>query len=676
MSQTLTQADLIFPTASHSISSTLSSLKRSALSIHNRLSSITSDSIFVNTVSTAYDLPLVANERCGGWYIPPEKKTESCYFKSTDGHMNEWSFNLRRLNLQLLDVVGTNGGCVIVDSTRRGKSMPDALLKTIPIWCCVMNRAIFPDTGPHELHTPPQAVSASEHAQIEKRIDSFVTQFLEICAPNIPDLRQRIQKPLRPLWVIQSSSIPETPPSFPEFHPVVLCTASRRVHGNEGSEEGYIQGAADDQEAWSHGLTSKLFWSNKDKILNTNEDELPDLIASLITDDKGPDAAPILISPTTRLFVSSSQNVDISSFETIISCAPSPLTTTNPAYLNKNYLHLPCGTGKLGSRDLRTQLSRLPAFFTALPEDIGNILVCCPTGKDLSVGVALAILCSYTDENGGISNANSGRKIDKRFIKQRMTWIATTSPVLNPSRGTLQTVNAFLMPDPYSTSRVAEEGYDVVTSRLALVDENGVPISIDESVPAAVQTIDLPLSVFNRLQTKSTPWTFTRTLISRLPTHPSGTVTGTATLTPYSPSSRIDSDTTFLYAEEGEFVTTTGLHLTTRRKYIYQVEVDDKTGSGSISVLFHEAEKNDGLGGLFVEMGDLTTCEDGVLVARNREQHLCGEDLYTASWRFGTGMYAIEREIREGKGEAWWEVCYDVVGPQKDYVSKTMYTMS
>lgn len=55
--------------------------------------------------------------------------------------------------------------------------MPDALSKTIPIWCCVMNRAIFPDLGPHPLHTPPQAVSPSEHSQIEKRIDGFVQQF-------------------------------------------------------------------------------------------------------------------------------------------------------------------------------------------------------------------------------------------------------------------------------------------------------------------------------------------------------------------------------------------------------------------------------------------------------------------------------------------------------------------
>jgi tRNA A64-2'-O-ribosylphosphate transferase len=94
--------------------------------------------------------------------------------------MGEWSFSLRRLNLQLLDVVKSHGGAVVVDSTRRGKSMPDALSKTIPTWCCVINRAVFGAQEKEEmqLFTPPQAVGESEHAQMEKRIDGFVRQFL------------------------------------------------------------------------------------------------------------------------------------------------------------------------------------------------------------------------------------------------------------------------------------------------------------------------------------------------------------------------------------------------------------------------------------------------------------------------------------------------------------------
>jgi tRNA A64-2'-O-ribosylphosphate transferase len=182
MSQPLKEADIIFPHLSNTpnLSSTLSSLRRSTLSTQNRLASIVSDSEFITSVGSAYDLPLVANERCGSWYIPPSQKSGSVYFKSTDGHMGEWSFSLRRLNLQLLDVVKRYGGAVVVDSTRRGKSMPDALSKTIPIWCCVINRAIFgrEEKGEVKLFSPPQAVSESEHAQMETKIDGFVRQFM------------------------------------------------------------------------------------------------------------------------------------------------------------------------------------------------------------------------------------------------------------------------------------------------------------------------------------------------------------------------------------------------------------------------------------------------------------------------------------------------------------------
>lgn len=114
--------------------------------------------------------------------------------------MGEWGFSLRRLNLQLLDVVEKRGGAVIVDSTRRGKSMPDALSKTVPIWCCVINRALFgeiKDSGRRveelNLFTPTNAVGESEHAQIEKRVDGFVEAFLVNTNSSIaPEVTSRL----------------------------------------------------------------------------------------------------------------------------------------------------------------------------------------------------------------------------------------------------------------------------------------------------------------------------------------------------------------------------------------------------------------------------------------------------------------------------------------------------
>ena len=118
-----TASDLIFSEqANHNFSKTLAGLKRSTLSIGNRLQSIRRDAEFAQNVADAYRRPLIANERCGSWYIDPEKKAGSAYFKSTDGHTSVWKFSSRRLNLHLLEIIGKHDGCIIVDSTRRGKS--------------------------------------------------------------------------------------------------------------------------------------------------------------------------------------------------------------------------------------------------------------------------------------------------------------------------------------------------------------------------------------------------------------------------------------------------------------------------------------------------------------------------------------------------------------------------
>ncbi|KAF9302706.1 hypothetical protein BGZ74_004974 [Mortierella antarctica] len=80
------------------------------------------------------NIHLAANERCGTW--------PGVYFKSTDGHNGIWDFNLRRYNPHLITQIIQHGGCIIVDSTRKGKRVPDALSKTIPIWCATINNAV------------------------------------------------------------------------------------------------------------------------------------------------------------------------------------------------------------------------------------------------------------------------------------------------------------------------------------------------------------------------------------------------------------------------------------------------------------------------------------------------------------------------------------------------------
>ena len=176
---------------------------------------------------------------------------------------------------------------------------------------------------------------------------------------------------------------------------------------------------------------------------------------------------------------------------------------------------------------------------------------------------------------------------------------------------------------------------------------------------------------------------------------------------------------TLVYEEEGEFVMENRVKMGVRRKYVYRLlnkdcgveaegeQGDEKTAEGKrdgeyVAVHFFDdaaGSKNanaanglgknvHGLGDLFVEMGEVRSTstsqdeKDGareVWEAKNKETHLCAEDLYTASWRFSPGM--ARNTAEEGKEDdkekvMWWEVRYDVKGPKKDYVSSTRYALT
>ncbi|KAJ5576042.1 hypothetical protein N7535_002968 [Penicillium sp. DV-2018c] len=441
---------LYFPSAQQSISQTLSTLRRSALSVSNRLQSIETDATFVQEVADHYGLPLVANERCGSWYIPPTTKAGSAYFKSTDGHSGQWDFSLRRLNIQLLPLAKEHGGCVIADSTRRGKLMPDALSKTVPIWAAVLNRALFPsETAYHPVQLPPNFLGDSEEAQIANRIDGFVHS-LKNLKLDLDNLREQLGKPFQLVWANRSYFHPPDLHKSNDYHLLVLCSASKRVHGAEMSEGGYIQGAGDDSEAWAYGLTPPVFWANRDILKSTPEDELPGLIDRLVAEHKRLDVAQAatVISPTRNLYIGSTRaGEDVGGrYDLIIDCNGSAAVAEGDA----RRLNLGCDSGKLGSRDLRKSLGKVRNFIAArLGADPSlSVLVTCESGKDLSAGTILAIVCLFYNDEGGFDASLSKRAISKQFIRQRLAWLVSSKHDVNPSRATLQSVNAFLMQPP------------------------------------------------------------------------------------------------------------------------------------------------------------------------------------------------------------------------------------
>lgn len=424
------------------------SLRKESRSVRNRIFSIITDSKFVAQVSEAYNLPLVANERCGRWYITPKDIFQSVYFKSTNGHTGQWSFSLRRLNFHILDPIAKNNGVIIVDSTRRGKRMPDALSKTIPIWCAVLNKAVF---NIDYFFTPPNAVFESEHKQIEEKIEEWSNQFKALIGENeFTIIKSSISKPIRPIWITPDSYLPNEPPEFDTFIPIVLCTASRMVQdGSEFHPNGfyYVQGAADDHEEWCQSLTPEILWENRAQLMAcTSDEEIQQIVLHMA--QKYDDAKRVNYN---ELDITNITNTNIwigKTHRTLPGDLCDVIISLREKETNedKNSLIIqPLSPGKKGSKDLRVHLPNLIARYDKLHNPEKRVLITCDSGNDFSVGVATVILSLYyTSDFKCLPKKQKSSYNDKDQIRKRLAKIIT-SRKCNPSRATLNSVNSFLM---------------------------------------------------------------------------------------------------------------------------------------------------------------------------------------------------------------------------------------
>jgi len=212
--------------------------------------------------------------------------------------------SFRRVSRSHFPCEGVSEFCriVIVDSTRGGKSMPDALSKTIPLWCAVINEAVI-KTHKHaqlsswevhgRLNTPPACVSPSEHEQMARLVPGLAKTLIE-SSFDLPCL----EKPLRPFWITTQVA----PRSLPtNCLPIVCVSASKQVtDGMErrNNDYSYIQGAADDEESWSNvritseaivvyrassqGLTSAMFWAHYMDLLLCSRDSILNMIKRIV----------------------------------------------------------------------------------------------------------------------------------------------------------------------------------------------------------------------------------------------------------------------------------------------------------------------------------------------------------------------------------------------------------
>ncbi|KAI8327307.1 initiator tRNA phosphoribosyl transferase [Choanephora cucurbitarum] len=426
-------------------------IRNDSKNIYNRLRSIVDDAEFVAHVySLMPTLALVANERCGSWYIDRTKTPAySAYFKSTDGHMRAWDLSVRRNNLHLVPVIAEHKGCIIVDSTRKGKKIPDALSKTIPIWCCAVNRMIarLEDTAAWDLsfYSPPAAVSRSEHAQIEALMDSFVDK-LERSGLSRSITNGCLKKPLRPLWYTPESyqALLDSPPQWEEmpFYPIICLSASEAIPSGYQSRPGYlyVQGSGDDQEAWSMGLTAHLFWQHKDTILDnrdTCEQRVLDTVAKQQWIDK-PECA--RIEPTCISIGNYGSGNQLMDFDLIINCDP----LKHASCQGPNYLHVPIPEGKKGQIVFASAIDKVIEFAKEAIMKQKRILVHGGTGKDYAVGFVLSLLIHYYDTEGQLYQKEKPRA-DKQLIQRHLVRIIAHWEKASPSRTTLKRVNTHFM---------------------------------------------------------------------------------------------------------------------------------------------------------------------------------------------------------------------------------------
>jgi tRNA A64-2'-O-ribosylphosphate transferase len=151
-------------------------------------------------------------------------------------------------------------------------------------------------------------------------------------------------------------------------------------------------------------------------------------------------------------------------------CAPGelalPHTHQLPDFRYPNYVRLEAPEGKRGqSQFLQNVLPESMSFISNQLRMGSSVCIACGTGKDKSVGVALAALQKFFDDTGsfvqedttraprefwnpacGICMLNKAVNVaNKLSIKTRLQWIISSHPQANPSRTTLKRVNEFLL---------------------------------------------------------------------------------------------------------------------------------------------------------------------------------------------------------------------------------------
>lgn len=201
----------------------------------------------------------------------------------------------------------------------------------------------------------PLWVSDAERGAIEDRLEEWTRQ-LEDCGADVDSLALLLRKPLRPLWVSQTTVVwlNEVPESDSwAFTPIILVSASSSngIAQHRSTCEfswHYIPGAGDDEESWARGLSPGLFWKHALELIRSGPDLCNQKVSELVEKDRVYRAqrgfdAPQLPIKLRRRAASGEPVVDFQLSDSGARSGPSSLTSTD---------HHQCSVSWVGSTNL------------------------------------------------------------------------------------------------------------------------------------------------------------------------------------------------------------------------------------------------------------------------------------------------------------------------------------
>lgn len=289
------------PPIALSLSALTRAIRRQTVTVRARILSIADDARWLTNAlsesASCATLPIFTNTRAGDWYVPTERVSGLCCFKSHDGHRSTIGFSATRLNLALGAAAAHAGGAVVVDATSSGsKRFPDSCV-TIAVWAAVINAvrglkvddiegAALSDFFPNWL---PRGTLDEAIGVVSRTVEAMPAPLAAVIRSELSALGTRA---LVPLYVCQpSSSVTGNGGEWDETVwplldsddgtvPIVFVSASRLV--DEGGDVAsahagwyYVSGAGDDHENWAgvFGLTASLFWAHRELLTTGFDDE-------------------------------------------------------------------------------------------------------------------------------------------------------------------------------------------------------------------------------------------------------------------------------------------------------------------------------------------------------------------------------------------------------------------